>query len=333
MTTRSIAVKGKAKLTFRAGGWGDSATYKLAVTATGATLSGDTDITLTNGVWEDYLVKISEASGDVVLTFTGHRLFLDEIAVFTGDAPVMPEEKVDPQLAFEGESPFIVAPGAAFTAPKLVNPYDVAVSYSSTDEEVAKVDEKTGAVVIGEKEGLSTITASFAGTYAYLAASASYTIVVRDPDSPLVDYIDLEFTGVKNNAPYTDWSGKYGISGAVYAGNSTGNNDAIQLRSDGNNSGIVTTKSGGKVSSITVAWSASTANRRSVSFYGSHTPYTSASDLYEKETQGTLLGTLVFEDGYRSAYVINVQEDFEYIGFRSDSGAIYLMEIDITWKQ
>lgn len=333
MTTRSIAVKGKAKLTFRAGGWGDSATYKLAVTATGATLSGDTDITLTNGVWEDYLVKISEASGDVVLTFTGHRFFLDEIAVFAGDAPVKPAEKLDPQLAFEGESPFIVAPGAAFTAPKLVNPYDVAVSYSSTDEEVVKVDEKTGAVVIGEKEGSATITASFSGTYAYLAGSASYTIVVRDPDSPLVDYIDLGFTGVKNNAPYTDWSGKYGISGAVYAGNSTGNNDAIQLRSDGNNSGIVTTKSGGKVSSITVAWSASTANRRSVSFYGSHTPYTSASDLYDKETQGTLLGTLVFEDGYRSAYVINVQEDFEYIGLRSDSGAIYLMEIDITWKQ
>lgn len=333
MTTRSIAVKGKAKLTFRAGGWGDSATYKLAVTATGATLSGDTDITLTNGVWEDYLVKISEASGDVVLTFTGHRFFLDEIAVFAGDAPVKPAEKLDPQLAFEGESPFIVAPGAAFTAPELINPYNVAVSYSSTDEKVAKVDAKTGAVVIGEKEGSATITAAFAGTYAYLAGSASYTIVVRDPDSPLVDYIDLEFTGVKNNAPYTDWSGKHGISGAVYTGNSTGNNDAIQLRSDSNNSGIVTTKSGGKVSSITVAWSASTANRRSVSFYGSHTPYTSASDLYDKETQGTLLGTLVFEDGYRSAYVINVQEDFEYIGLRSDSGAIYLMEIDITWKQ
>ena len=331
MTTRSIAVKGKARLSFRAGGWGDSATNQVTVTASGATLSGDTDITLTNGIWNDYLVKISGASGDVVLTFTGHRFFLDEIAVFTGDAPVKPSEKVDPELAFVGSS-FIVAPLADFDGPELVNPYNVAVTYSSSDEKIVQVDPETGKVVIGEKEGVATITASFAGTFAYLAGSASYTIVVRNPDSPIVDVIDLAFTGVKNNAPYTDWSGKTGFSGAVYAGNSTGDNNAIQLRSTNENSGIVTTKSGGKVVKVTVTWAANTANRRFLNIYGSNTPYSSASELYNEGAQGKLIGTLVYEEGAKAAYEINVDGDYEYIGIRSGSGALYLNEIDITWK-
>ena len=331
MTTRSIAVNGKAKLSFNAGGWGDSATNKVTVTATGATLSGDTDITLTNGVWNSYLVKISEATGDVVLTFTGHRFFIDEIAVFTGDAPVKPEEKKDPELEFDGEPSYIVAPEAEFTAPTLINPYNVTVTYSSSDEEVALVDETTGEVLIGEKEGQTVITATFVGTAAYLPGSASYTIIVRDPDAPLVDVLDRAFTGVTGTS-YTDWSEKTGASGAVYAGNSAGGNSAIQLRSSGNNSGVITTASGGNVRKIVVVWQTNTANRRMVNFYGSHTPYTSASELYDEETQGTLLGTLVYEEGARAAYEITVKDDYEYIGFRSESGALYLTEVDITWE-
>lgn len=331
MTTRSIAVNGKAKLTFNAGGWGDSATNKVTVTATGATLSGDIDITLTNGVWNSYLVRISEATGDVVLTFTGHRFFIDEIAVFTGDAPVKPDEKVDAGLEFEGETTYVVAPEAEFDAPTLINPYNVRVTYSSSDEDVALVDEATGEVVIGKKEGKAVITATFVGTAAYLAGSASYTIIVRDPDSPIVDVLNLAFTGV-SGSNYTDWSGKVGTSGAVYAGNSAGGNSAIQLRSNGSNSGVITTKSGGKVRKIVVVWQASTAARRMVSFYGRHTPYTSASELYSADTQGTLLGTLTYEEGARIAYEIEVEDDYEYIGFRSESGAIYLTEVEITWK-
>ena len=330
MTTRSIAVEGKAKLTFRAGGWGDSATNKVTVTATGANLSGATDITLTNGDWNDYLVKISNATGNVVLTFTGHRFFIDEIAVFTGDAPVKPEEKVDPDLEFEGESTYIVAPEAEFTAPKLSNPYNVAVTYSSSDEEVALVDKATGEVLIGEKEGQTVITATFLGTAAYLPATASYTIIVRDPDAPLVDVLDLAFTGVTGTS-YTDWSGKTGVSGAVYAGNSAGGNSAIQLRGS-DNSGVITTSSGGKVRKVVVVWQTSTANRRSVDFYGSHTPYTSASELYSEETQGTYLGSLVYEEGARAAYELTIKDDYEYIGFRSNKNALYLTEVEITWE-
>jgi molybdopterin converting factor small subunit len=61
----------------------------------------------------------------------------------------------------------------------LVNPYEVTVAYSTSDAEIAAVNETTGAVTIGEKEGTATITASFEGDETYKAATASYTITVK----------------------------------------------------------------------------------------------------------------------------------------------------------
>ena len=331
MTTRTISLEGKAKLSFLAGGWGDTNTHTVTVTATGADLSGNTEITLKNGVWEEHLVKISNATGNVTLTFTGHRFFIDEIAVFIGDAPIKPEEKVDPELEFAGDPQYVIAPGAEFTAPKLINPYNVTVTYSSSDKDVALVDENTGEVLIGKKEGQAVITATFVGTAAYLPGTASYMIFVRDPDAPHMDVLNLAFTGASGTS-FVNWSGKTGFSGAVYAGYSAGGNSAIQLSTSEEKSGIVTTASGGKVRTISVVWQTSTANRRFVDFYGSHTPSTNASELYSEETQGTYLGSLVYEEGARAAYELNIKEDYEYIGFRSNSGTIYLTEVDITWE-
>ena len=70
-----------ATLTFSAAGWGDSNTNTLTITAEGATLTGDTNITLSNGAWNSYTVTITEASGDFTLTFTGKRGFLDDIRI------------------------------------------------------------------------------------------------------------------------------------------------------------------------------------------------------------------------------------------------------------
>ena len=332
MTTRTIAFTGNAKLTFKAAGWG-TGTNTLTVTATGATLSGDTEMTVANAAWTDYHVTITGAEGEVVLTFTGHRFFLDEVAVFTGSAPVKPEEKQEAGLAYgDGTLSFIVEPEGDFTAPELTNPHNLTVTYSSSDEDVALVDEKTGEVLIGEKEGTATITASFAGSATYLAGSASYKIIVRGEDSPIVDVLDRAFTGVSSGNSYADWSGKIGASGAVYAGNSAGGNEAIQLRSSGNNSGIVTTTSGGKVKKFVLVWQGNTAKARTVYFYGSNTAYTSPSELYDESTQGTLLGSLTYDPDAREPYELVVEGDYNYIGLRSYSGALYLTEIDITWE-
>lgn len=87
LTTPSIALTGNGTLTFSAAGWGDAKTNTLKVTASGAQLDGDIDITLENGEWTDYTVNITEATGDVKLTFTGKRGFLDDIAVAPEEVP------------------------------------------------------------------------------------------------------------------------------------------------------------------------------------------------------------------------------------------------------
>lgn len=83
-----------ATLTFRAAGW-ESGTNKLKITAIGAELSDETEITLTNGEWKDYTFTISNATGEFTITFSGKRGFLDDVkieeTVSTLSAPTMTE--------------------------------------------------------------------------------------------------------------------------------------------------------------------------------------------------------------------------------------------------
>ncbi|MBO7300986.1 MAG: Ig-like domain-containing protein [Tidjanibacter sp.] len=142
-----------------------------------------------------------------------------------------------------------------------------------------------------------------------------------------VDVLDREFTGAtKNNTSYSSWSGKTGKSGAVYAGNSAGGNDAIQLRSNNSTSGIVTTTSGGTVKKVAVTWNSNTDTSRVLSVYGKNSAYTAATELYSSTTQGTLIGEIT-----NANTSIEIEGDYEYIGLRSNSGAMYLTEIQITW--
>ncbi len=202
MTTGVIDVTGNAKLSFKAAGWA-SGTNTLQVSATGATLSGDTNITLTNGAWKDYNISISGATGEVILTFTGKRGFMDEVAVYTGEAPIKPLPLQDPELSFATTS-YSVEPGEAFTAPALTNPYNLTVSYSSDNTSVASVDASTGVVTIGSVEGVATITASFAGDDTFEAGSASYTIEVKTKGSSLTYTMTLDSnTNGSNNVHLT----------------------------------------------------------------------------------------------------------------------------------
>ena len=127
---------------------------------------------------------------------------------------------------------------------------------------------------------------------------------------------------------YTDFSNVKITSDAVYAGNSAkDSNGNIQLRSKNSNSGIVSTTSGGKLKSvkITVASGSNT-----IDVYGSNTAYTSASNLYatgSDSNQGTKLGSVT------ATGTITVTGDYAYVGIRSNSGAVYISSIEITWEK
>lgn len=84
------------------------------------------------------------------------------------------------ELAFSGvSSPIEVAWDSkeSFVKPSLTNPHDLAVTYASSDEEVATVDASTGDITfVGN--GTTTITASSERTSQYKAGSAEYKITV-----------------------------------------------------------------------------------------------------------------------------------------------------------
>ena len=143
----------------------------------------------------------------------------------------------------------------------------------------------------------------------------------------ITDVLNREFTGVTSGSTsYTDWTGT-ATSGAAYKGQSAGSNDAIQLRSSNNNSGIVTTASAGKVLSVTVVWQSGTSSGRTLQVYGKNSAYTAATDLYSTSTQGTLLGEIVCG----TSTTLIIEGDYEYIGLRSENGAMYISEIQIEW--
>ncbi len=142
----------------------------------------------------------------------------------------------------------------------------------------------------------------------------------------VTDMLDQSFTGATNN--YISWQDKPGPSGAVYAGNSAGGNSSIQLRSTNNNSGIVTTASGGYAAKVKVIWNNNTISGRTLDIYGKNTPYTGAGDLYDASARGEKLGSIIYGTGTE----LDIIGSYQYIGMRSNSGAQYLNQIDIVWE-
>ena len=193
ITTRTIELTGDGTLTFSAAGWGDG-TNKLTVSAKGASIAfenGGSEITITNGEWVNYTAAISDAQGEITITFTGKRDFIDDIIV-TNEKTTFPEEAT---IAFDLENDQInvnYVEGEDFEEPTLINEKGVEpIDYSSSNEEVATVDEETGEVTLTGVKGTAVITATFNGNDNYSAATASYTIIVTVPAQPTDDVFEL----------------------------------------------------------------------------------------------------------------------------------------------
>lgn len=143
----------------------------------------------------------------------------------------------------------------------------------------------------------------------------------------VTDVLNRTTTGISNGAGYGNWSGKTAESSAVYAGRSAGGNDAIQLRITDSNEGIITTTSGGKARKVTVVWNTSTTSGRVLNIYGKNSAYSAVTELY-----GNNAGTLIGNIKYGTSTELIISDDYEYIGIRSNSGAMYLTSISIQWE-
>ena len=234
--------------------------------------------------------------------------FSTEKATVTIDA----QGNVFPELSFEPEE----ATGGEQT-------------WTSSNTEVATVDNEGNVTLL--EDGTTTITVQIAESETYQPCNASYELTVKPAEVQGVDIIDNDFVGKPSS--YTSWKDKTSSSsGKTYAGNSTTktNTNNIQMRAT-NPSGIVVTASdGGKVArKITVKWDTST--DRTIDVYGKDSAYSSengASDLYNNSTDGDKLGSIV----YGTSTELEIEGDYEFIGLRSNSGALYVESITIQWE-
>lgn len=124
------------------------------------------------------------------------------------------------------------------------------------------------------------------------------------------------------SSTYTNFSNVSKTSAAVYAGQSAKDGSGnIQLRSKNSNSGIVSTTSGGVVKSVKITVGSGS---NTIDVYGSNSAYTAATDLYG-DNKGTKVGSL------SATGTITFEDEYAYVGIRSNNGALYLSSVEITW--
>ena len=158
---------------------------------------------------------------------------------------------------------------------------------------------------------------------------ASLTYRYSKEGNGQIDTLTRDTTGITDSS-YDNWENEDYSSGVFYKGRSAGSNSSIQLRVKESSEGVVSYSNANNfdVKKVTVQFESHTTDGNSVQIYGKNTAYSSASELFNDQTQGTLLGTIVCGAQTNS---ITVQESFKYIGIKSTSGAVYLSSVAIQW--
>ena len=298
-----------------------------SVSASPASATSGTTVTLTTTPASNYetgTVTVTDASSNditVTQTATNTYTFTMPSSNVTVDATFNQLYTVTCNDASNGSVSADVASAIAGATVTLTT--TPATGYSVASVSVVDADENT-----------VTVTNTATNTYTFTMPSSNVTVSAMFANY-IIDVLTRTTTGITATS-YSAWSGKTSNSSAVYAGNSAGGNSSIQLKSNDNISGVITTTSGGKVRKITVSWNSNTANGRTIDIYGKNTAYSSATNLYSStaSTQGTKLGSIVRSKsvGDTESGELEITGDYAYIGLRSNSGAMYLNEIDITWE-
>ena len=198
--------------------------------------------------------------------------------------------------------------------------------YSFTDYQFLYTDAPSGG---------SSQSKTFNITYNNLSTTLTINVQRKSRVNPEMTTDTLTRSLIGNTGTsYIDWNNITSNSSATYAGNTAGKAtvsnvivESIQMRSSNSNSGIVSTTSGGLISSISVVFHSATSSGRTLNIYGKTTAYSAPTDLYSDNTSGTKLGTIVCG----TSTSLNITGSYTYIGIRSNSGAIYLESISIIY--
>ena len=165
--------------------------YRVAVngTFTAPQLTNPDNVPVTYSSSNTEVAEVNASTGAVTLHKAGTAIIT---AAFAGNddfkaasvSYTLIVQKISAAISFPQQE-YTVSTKEAFEAPKAsTTPEGLTLTYSSSDETVAKVDAKTGAVTI-LKIGETTISAEFAGNDIYNAVSGSYKLTVVKADVEL----------------------------------------------------------------------------------------------------------------------------------------------------
>lgn len=175
-----------------------TATYNIqcgdAFSAQTLTNPNSVTVTYSSSNEDENFIYLDESTGEVLLgdvvgtttitaTFAGNDQYNPATASYTINVAQGPA-----RLSYATSSYTVrYDDRASFTAQTLTNPNKLPVNYSSSndDEEFILLDENDGSLVLGDKLGSTTITASFAGNANFAAGNASYTIEVVKSEAGL----------------------------------------------------------------------------------------------------------------------------------------------------
>ena len=80
---------------------------------------------------------------------------------------------------------------------------------------------------------------------------------------------------------------------------------------------------------VVVVWNSNTTDGRTLDIYGKNSAYQSAADLYNNNSHGTKIGSIVCG----TSTELIVDDDYAFIGIRSNTNSLNLDEIRITWEE
>ena len=185
-------------------------------------------------------------------------------------------------------------------------------SDSTTDDVTASCEYSTDPLTYGS----TSITVSFGGK------SATQTIVVNAAQVK-TDVL----TGDDGEATNTTYKTKTNVaknSAARYTMTNNISSSKLNFRTDNEDSGIVSTISGGTIKTVSVDGCSAS---RTIEVYGSNTAYTAPTNLFDAELQGTKLGELS-----STTTSLAVVGNYAYVGVRSQDKAVNMNSISFVWN-
>ena len=278
--------------------------------------------------YADPSLNIDSVVGQQVV-MTGY--YVSHSSSFLYVLPVSVTASDEPYLNISDETKSVSSAAGSFTFDITSNTDWTVSSTDDTNFSVAPTSgSDNGTVTVTYTENTSSDSRAATITVRYGSESKDLAVTQSGASAPGEEVTDVLTADLfpATNQNYTDFSGVTVTSPAVYAGQTAAQYEGvIQMRSKNDNSGIVTTTSGGKVRRIVVTWnSRTTSSSRYVDIYVSNEAYTSATELYGSP-KGTMIGSI--QNGQTT---FEITGDYEYVGLRSRDGAIYIDQIDVVWE-